>query len=347
MEMHQIRYFLAAAEELKFTRAAERCNVSQPSLTRAIKLLEGELGGLLFHRERANTHLSELGRMVRPHLTQVHEEAQAAKRQAADFAKLGRSTLKLGIMCTIAPDQIIELIGAIQAHHRGIELALSDANAVEMQKRLIDGALEVAIYCLPTQHADDHLHVVPLFREKIVVAINPKHRLANQAAIAVRDLNGESYIHRMDCEFAGYADSVFAAQNVACTAVYWSDRDDWTLAMVAAGLGWAFMPANSVKHAGVLAIPLVEPEFWRAVNLVTVRGRPYSPAVGALVREAMRIKWFGQSALGQRPAGDQLLPAKWAWIVGDPTGPSINQAELSGPVRSGRTAEPRAGTDLS
>ena len=151
MEMHQIRYFLAVAEQLNFTRAAERCNVSQPSLTRAIKLLEEELGGPLFHRERANTHLSELGRMMRPYLTQVYEQAQTAKRQAIDFTKLKRSTLKLGIMCTIAPDQIIELIGSIQEHHPGVGLTLSDANAVELQKHLIEGDLEVAIYCLPTQ----------------------------------------------------------------------------------------------------------------------------------------------------------------------------------------------------
>ena len=80
MEMHQVRYFLAVADELNFTRAAERCNVAQPSLTRAIKLLEEELGGPLFHRERANTHLSELGRMVKPYLEQVYGQADAAKR---------------------------------------------------------------------------------------------------------------------------------------------------------------------------------------------------------------------------------------------------------------------------
>src|SRR3954451_11843745 len=84
MEMHQIRYFFAVCEELNFTRAAERCNVAQPSLTRAIKLLEEELGGVLFHRERNNTHLSELGHMVKPHLEQVHAQAEAAKRQAFD-----------------------------------------------------------------------------------------------------------------------------------------------------------------------------------------------------------------------------------------------------------------------
>jgi len=64
--MHQIRYFLAVCETLNFTRAAEACNVSQPSLTRAIKGLEDELGGPLFRRERNNTHLTGLGETTRP-----------------------------------------------------------------------------------------------------------------------------------------------------------------------------------------------------------------------------------------------------------------------------------------
>src|SRR5260370_40369443 len=115
MEMHQIRYFLAVAEALNFTKAAEKWNVTQPSLTRAIKLLEKELGGLLFHRERTNTHLSELGTMVKPHLLQIYDESHQAKRLAQDFAGLKKTALKLGIMCTIALDQIIDLIGSIPA----------------------------------------------------------------------------------------------------------------------------------------------------------------------------------------------------------------------------------------
>src|SRR5712691_8631826 len=105
MEMHQIRYFLAVAKELNFTRAAEKCNVSQPSLTRAIKLLEEELGGPLFHRERERTHLSELGKMIMPHLEHGYQETQQARRLARDFKSVKKATLKLGIMCTIAPDQ--------------------------------------------------------------------------------------------------------------------------------------------------------------------------------------------------------------------------------------------------
>jgi LysR family hydrogen peroxide-inducible transcriptional activator len=143
---------------------------------------------------------------------------------------------------------------------------------------------------------------MPLFREQIVIAINPAHRLARQKAIRVKDLDGECYIHRMNCEFAGYADKTFQEQQVTCKPVYWSDRDDWTLAMIASGLGWGFMPEHLVKHPGVAGIPITEPEFWRVVNLATVRGRPHSPAVGALVRETMHIKWFGKPAVGSRPA---------------------------------------------
>jgi LysR family transcriptional regulator, hydrogen peroxide-inducible genes activator len=298
MEMHQVRYFLAVAEELNFTRAAEKCHVAQPSLTRAIQLLEGELGGPLFHRERANTHLSELGRTVKPYLEQVYGQTLQAKRLAFDFSHMKGVPLKLGIMCTIAPEPIVDLISELRRQHEGIEFQLSDANAWDLQKQLLHGDLEAAIYCIPGQEPDVCLHVVPLFREQIVAALSRQHRLATRNAVTVQDLDGEKYIHRTNCEFAGYADSVFQAQSVRCTPVYWSDRDDWTLAMVAAGLGWAFMPVHAVGHPGVVGLPIIEPEFWREVNLVTVRGRPHSPAVGALAREAMSTRWFGRRALG-------------------------------------------------
>lgn len=77
------------------------------------------------------------------------------------------------------------------------------------------------------------------------------------------------------------------------------------MAMVAAGLGFAFMPANSVTHPDVVALPVVAPEFWRVVNLVTVRGRPYSPGVGALVQEAMRKKWFHDKPISARLAEEK------------------------------------------
>ncbi len=98
MEMHQIRYFLAICECLNFTRAAEQCHVAQPSLTRAIKNLEAELGGPLLRRERNHTHLTELGRLIRPHLEQIHESAINVQAQAEDYCQMQTAPLRLGVM---------------------------------------------------------------------------------------------------------------------------------------------------------------------------------------------------------------------------------------------------------
>lgn len=309
MEMHQVRYFLAVAQELNFSRAAEKCNVSQPALSRAIQQLEGELGGPLFHRERHLTHLTDLGAMVRPHLETVYAAAVKVKSLSQDLTQLKRVPLKLGIMSTISPDEIVDLIAALKMRHDGLELRICDANARELRDRLLAGDLEVVIYALPGEEFDERTHLMPLFQEQMVIAIHRGHRLASESTFPVKELNGEPYIHRMNCEFAGYADHILQEKGVTCTPTYWSERDDWTLAMVAAGLGFAFMPENAARHPGVVALPVVEPEFWRKVNLVTVRGRPYSPGVGALVREAMRKKWFGGKAIAARVAEENLSAA--------------------------------------
>ena len=254
------------------------------------------------------THLTDLGCMVRPHLQSVYDHSKMAKRLSQEFVR--KWPLKLGIMSTISPNEIIDLIADIRTRHPDVELKLCDANANDLRARLLAGDLEVAIYALPGEEPDERIHAIPLFREQMVLAVHRDHRLAKTGAFPAREMDGEPYIHRVNCEFAGYADQILEQKGVTCKPVYWSERDDWTLAMVAAGLGFAFMPVNMAKHLGVVALPVVEPEFWRQVSLVSVRGRRYSPAVGSLVREAMRKSWFGHrpervkdSALVLAPAG--------------------------------------------
>jgi len=297
MEMHQVRYFLALCEELNFTRAAERCHVAQPSLTRAIKALEEEMGGALFHRERANTHLSELGRTLKPYLEQVYNRAEQAKREAQEFIRLQKTPLRLGLMCTIAPTLLLDLVAAVRMRHPGIELQIIDEAAPTLQERLVAGSLDVAIYALPELAGDERLHHMSLYREQFQIVIEPGHRLAGLDAIRVKDLDGEHYLSRVNCEMGPAADAIFDAQGVTGPTVYQSERDDWILAMAAAGLGYAFMPSLSVDHPGVVARALIDPEIWREVALVTVRGRPHSPGVGALVQEAMHLRWVGKPPL--------------------------------------------------
>lgn len=297
MEMHQIRYFLAVVKQLNFTRAADACNVSQPSLTRAVKQLEQELGGELFYRERPSARLSELGQIVLPHLQQVYDEAHAARLVAEDYRKDSRIKLRLGVMCTIAPTMLIDLLSSVRARDGRVEVEIRDSSARKLDTELLDGELDVAIYCIPGETPDERLHTMPLFREQMVIALPPNHALARRDAIRLPDLDGERYLVRTSCEFNGYADRFFEEQGVTLETVYRSDRDDWIQALIRSGLGFGFMPQHTVTDALVVARPTMDPEFWREVNLVTVRGRRHSSAVGALVREAMRVKWNGQPAI--------------------------------------------------
>src|SRR5215471_10295398 len=108
MEMHQVRYFLAAVSELNFTKAAEKCNVSQPSLTRAIKQLEGELGGDLFRRERPQAQLTELGERMLPLLRQCYESALGARSLASAIKGGEVGSLRLALSRTVGLDLVTQ-----------------------------------------------------------------------------------------------------------------------------------------------------------------------------------------------------------------------------------------------
>ncbi len=291
MEVQEIRYFLALADTLNFTRAAERCNVSQPALTRAIKSLEDKLGGgPLVHRERSNSHLTELGRMMRPYFEQVFAQMEQAKRQARDYVQLHNSKLTVGLMCTIGPSRLVDLFGSFTTHVDGVDLYIRDARASVLEEQLEKGDLDVAIYCKP-ESIEDNLHHLPLYEERFVIAMAPSHPLARLNAIRLQDLHKQRYLSRANCEYADYIGSIADEYGVEIDQPYASERDDWIQAMVLAGLGYTMIPEYAVTLPGLVTRPLIEPEFTRSIKLITVRGRPHSPAVGAFVHEARRYDW--------------------------------------------------------
>jgi LysR family hydrogen peroxide-inducible transcriptional activator len=102
MELYQIRYFLAVAETLNFTRASERSYVSQPALTKAIQRLEETLGGRLFDRGKSAVQLTDFGRALLPNLQQVYDSALQARDEARRLAHPKREQVRVGVMCTIA-----------------------------------------------------------------------------------------------------------------------------------------------------------------------------------------------------------------------------------------------------
>nr|MBX2804428.1 LysR family transcriptional regulator [Hyphomicrobiales bacterium] len=128
MEMNQIRYFLAVCEHRNFTHAAQASNVSQPSLTAAIKKLEEELGGLLFLRDRAGCRLTALGELVRPRLANIDTETRQAKAEAIRYTRLERVPISVGVGETIGHKKISESVEIYRRRvpQADIELIVSD-----------------------------------------------------------------------------------------------------------------------------------------------------------------------------------------------------------------------------
>jgi DNA-binding transcriptional LysR family regulator len=290
MEMQQVRYFLALARTLNFTRAAEQSNVSQPALTRAIQQLEHELGGPLFHRERANTHLSELGRMMLPYLEQIHAQTEAAKQQAKAAKKLDNVTLRIGVMCTIGPALIADLIVRFRMAHPNVDLEVTEEGSAELMEMLAKGDLNLALFGLP-EGPDVRFHGLPLFQERFVIAVPPDHPLAAKNVISCADTHDQPYVSRANCEIFDAVRRQLRDMGVTWKKVFSSERDDWVQGMIKAGLGIGFFPELSVTDPGLVTRRLVDPEFTRTIMLVTVRGRPHSPAVGAFVQQARGFKW--------------------------------------------------------
>ncbi len=295
LEIHEIRYFLAVCETMNFSRAAERCNVSQPSLTRAIQSLEGKLGGgPVINRERGNTHLTELGRLMQPYFQRMLENMEAAVSTARTLSVLGAGTLKLGLMCTIGPAKMIGLFEGLSRAYPNMQLILKDGAASILQEQLASGQLDAAIFCQP-EVLDDRFHVLPLYSERFVVAFPPDHPWREREAITLAELHQQPYLARVNCEYNDHIDALMARAGIEPLFPYESERDDWIQAMVMAGLGCTTIPEYAVTQPGLPWRPLIEPTVSRTINLVSVRGRPHGQAIGALVMAVKRHAWVPKS----------------------------------------------------
>jgi DNA-binding transcriptional LysR family regulator len=277
MEMHQVRYFLAVTETRSFTRAAERCAVSQPALTAAIKKLEEELGGPLILRERGGAKLTALGQHVLPRFQRLLDETQAVQVIADNHRRLKQVPLRVGVLCTIGPAHLAASLAAFQAKAPGVELELAVAMQAEILRRLEEAEVDVILSNLG-EAVPDWCVVAPLYDERYVVALPPGHRLAAREGLRLEDLDGEPYLDRLACEMRERVAAACAARGMELYAAYRTDREDWVQSLVRAGLGFAFMPEHSLLAEATQA-PLVDPPISRTITLVRSGDRKPTPAL--------------------------------------------------------------------
>jgi DNA-binding transcriptional LysR family regulator len=292
MEMSQIRYVLAAARHLNFTKAAAECHVSQPALTKGVKALETELGAPVFHREGRRILLSDFGRTMIPHLRRIVDEAEATQVLAQNFRLLDQVPVRLGVLSTIGHLRLARFLARFEKDNPGLELSVSEGSAPELTERLEDGELDVAVLTL-TDAVKETYNATQLYAERYVVVFPPEHRLGRMNAVGLADLSGEDYVDRLACEMREMVMGVCGERGVELYARFRSEREDWVQAMVLAGIGFAFMPEYSVTLPGLIQRPLVEPAVERHVGTITMRGRPHSPATAAFMRATQGFAWPG------------------------------------------------------
>ena len=289
MDLTQIRYFLALARTLNFTRAAEACHVTQPALTKSIQRLEDELGGPLLLRERSLTQLTPLGQEMLPLLEQTHAAAQRAKEHAAGLKAQPSSPLRLGFALDAPTPPFAPLFTELAARLPGFELSLAEAGAPGLFEGLLHGTLDAAVVtgaaALP-----DRLNRWRLFRDMLVLLVPSGHALAAAGPVPPSTLDKEAVICRApDCAMArllGHGRDAGAGP----AARHQADTPGRVADLVRAGLGVALSTELAAPSPGLHRTPLAG-QAAHDVVLVAVAGRPFARAADAFIKLARARAW--------------------------------------------------------
>ena len=289
MELYQIRYFLAVAETLNFTRASERAFVSQPALTKAIPRLEETIGGRLFDRTKSSVQLTELGRAMLPNFRQIFDTAQATREQARRLTRDQHEVVRVGVMCTIDFHQVLP--GFIESQDRhAIELTFREGNLEALTDELDRGEVDLGIMCSPYE-TPRRFKATPLFREDYVVAIGDDHRFGGRATIEMAELDRERYCERTYCEFSSYIERLLDERNVRLEVVQQSHREDWIQAFVRSNFGVAFMPQSIADAAGLAHVRTADCPIVREVKVLVQAERPVNAAQQAVIDSLAGHVW--------------------------------------------------------
>ncbi|WP_068073586.1 LysR family transcriptional regulator [Novosphingobium lentum] len=287
MEMQQVRYFLAVAKTLNFTRAAEQCHVTQPALTRAIRQLEEELGGELIRREGRLSHLTDLGMRMLPLLTQCHDSALGAKSLAAQVQRGEVSVLAVGITRSFDLDLLLPSLNEVRAAFAGLQLRVMRGNGAQIAEWLKIGEIEVAIGGALSE-GWDRLDSWPLFAEafELVMAADfPQGADVEPAAVGG------------DARLLVHADAEEIPSDVLDRAGLCRDRaHEVTCArdlevLVTAGFGVAMLPASAMRLDHLHRTRCPEPGHTRTVAAHATAGRARSDAAAALLALVRAADW--------------------------------------------------------
>jgi LysR family hydrogen peroxide-inducible transcriptional activator len=248
MEMHQLRYVVAVGRTRNFSRAAEQCHVSQPSLSQQIQKLEDELGERLFERTKRDARLTPHGEAFLPRALRILEEVDAAKREATDARELLRGMVTIGVLPTIAPYLLPYVLTKFAEKFPGVEVVVQEDTTAHLLKLVLGCEIDLAVASHPIQ--DPRLEVRELFTEELLLALPPRHPLTRKRTISVGDLDSEPFIVMKDGHCLGdqvlrFCDRRDLRPNIS----FRSAQLETVQSLVRAGLGLSLIPAMATKAA--------------------------------------------------------------------------------------------------
>jgi LysR family hydrogen peroxide-inducible transcriptional activator len=247
MELHQLRYFAAVAELGNFTRAAERCFVSQPSLSQQIIKLEHELKTPLFERLGRTVKLTDAGHALYERAVRILgaiDEAAASVRADADWTA---AEISVGAIMTVAPYLLPDVVRGFLKRYPRARVTVREDFTAGIVRDCLTGELDVGLVALPI--ADERLTVEPLFTEELLLALPPRHELRSRKRITAADLPEQNFVllkdvHCLGEQIVSYCRTRDCLPVITCQTAQLGTVQE----MVALGLGISLVP-EMATHA--------------------------------------------------------------------------------------------------
>jgi DNA-binding transcriptional LysR family regulator len=287
MEMHQLRYVVAVSRAGNFSRAAEQCHVSQPSLSQQILKLEEELGERLFDRMKREARLTPHGEAFLPRAVKILGEVDAARREAVDAHSLLRGRLIIGVLPTIAPYLLPTVLVGFAKKFPGVEIVVHEDTTAQLLKLAQAYEIDFALASRPIQ--DQRMEVKDLFTEELQLALPPGHPLTRKRAVRLADLENEPFIvmkegHCLGDQVLSFCDR----RDLKPTINFRSAQLETIQALVRSGVGISLVPAMAARGARkdlpeYRSLPAPKPE--RKIVAVWPKQRPLGRAANEFLKQ--------------------------------------------------------------
>lgn len=276
MEFHQLRYVCAVAETGSFSRAAERCQIAQPSLSQQVLKLEENLGAKLFDRLGRSVRLTEAGRAFIPHARAILEQMETARSSVAQKNADVRGSVSLGVIPTISPYLVPRYTTSFAKRFPDAKLRIVEDVTPVLIESLRELSIDIAILALPLRHKD--LELFPLRTEPLFAVLPKDHRLADAASVSLKDLRGEPFVMLRDGHcFRDLSLATCARARITPNIAFESGQFSSLFGMVAAGVGISLAPEMAVdRNAGCRYVRLSDARATRTVVAAVLRGRSFN-----------------------------------------------------------------------